>query len=614
MNREDIMGALKRVVLENSCLLHFFKNKPKKIDFRIRKKIGSVLCGGFLLICGLQFVFVNAFTANAEMTLKVTDDGLIEPTTALTLHPYSYHQDFENEDPFEKWASNGTYTINYKGLTTERSSSGNKSFKIDVTFGTATYLYWKIPVKVASAGALSFNGDVFVSEALGASATLGTSIALYPCTGGIDLCNSIKQSTNKWITQNSDLVANGRKKAYKLLPKYCPEATPDDIGIWTDKIGLFIYGKQGSTISVYVDNIKMIGNVPNIDEYKQASTYLWDAFKNRIKVQIEGMKYDIGELANEKFDSTVASILKRQYPIGTEYAELTSIVDGFKKRSLVSTKAIGDKELFDKIKKMPPLFCTALIDPGILSQAGQEKKIAKFPLAIVPQDGRKHHKEWRNKIRNYNPEIVLLAYQMTIEETTVPGPGHDYLREIKNSWVVWPDGVVPTVGPLNKKRRIFDPRKQEWKEYFIIACSATLSSYPYDGLFLDQCTIFAKSHPDSSVRRKMENALQEVLLELRKEFPDKLFVGNCRNSWNGLNGEMIEGNREGRTDEMLQIEGHYAPKLDLFLTRLSGEDDLITLEQEMGLAHLNNSFYGASVDYQHVLWFDIYNKVMGEYK
>ena len=66
---------------------------------------------------------------------------------SLALNSYQYHEGFETADPFVFWASNGSYTVNSKGLSTDRANSGTKSFKLDVTLPAGVYLYYKIPLR-----------------------------------------------------------------------------------------------------------------------------------------------------------------------------------------------------------------------------------------------------------------------------------------------------------------------------------------------------------------------------------------------------------------------------------------------------------------------------------
>jgi len=48
-----------------------------------------------------------------------------------------------------------------------------------------------------------------------------------------------------------------------------------------------------------------------------------------------------------------------------------------------------------------------------------------------------------------------------------------------------------------------------------------LASYAFDGLFLDNCTVFQIANPLPSVHAEMIAALQRVLIALRQEFPTR---------------------------------------------------------------------------------------------
>jgi hypothetical protein len=265
---------------------------------------------------------------------------------------------------------------------------------------------------------------------------------------------------------------------------------------------------------------------------------------------------------------------------------------------------------------MPPLFCTAYIDPGIDSQKGQERFVAKYPLALVPQDDRKHFRRWRDDVRNINPEIKLLAYQMVIEETTVPGPGHDFLRQVKDSWVSYPGGYTPTVtfrtAVGKRDHRIYDPRSNEWQNRFLEACHKTLNSYPYQGLFLDQCTVYAKAALIPSVRDEMHAALQSALYELRKAHPDKIIIGNSRYSWGGLNGEMNESRPLDMAKESSHYQWHVKPRYELFHYYMNSHLDEVAKDLFVK-AISNQMFYGAGINAQTVRWYPFMDDVLSEH-
>ncbi|MGD9731520.1 MAG: hypothetical protein AB7U45_04995 [Desulfamplus sp.] len=289
-----------------------------------KKKAGVVLFIIFAIFCGLQFVFNNSLTANAEIALTASADGSVKTSVnSLTLHPYSYIQDFEGEDPFSLWTSNGTYTVNYKGITNERSSSGKKSFKIDIKFGTATYVYFKIPIRVPSIGKLDFSGNLFVKKANNASASLGTNISFKPCPqSGVNKLPKQDVKSTQWVRQSSDLVDTGKKAAERVLKQYYAEVSAEDVGIWTDMIGLLLYGKDGSEISVYVDDLSILGTVPTITDYENSVNTAWNTYLNSMQSKIEILFSKIGQTNDEKYQTLYNEIMKRGYPTVDEYNQL----------------------------------------------------------------------------------------------------------------------------------------------------------------------------------------------------------------------------------------------------------------------------------------------------
>jgi hypothetical protein len=272
----------------------------------------------------------------------------------------------------------------------------------------------------------------------------------------------------------------------------------------------------------------------------------------------------------------------------------------------------GGATYVDKIGNAPRLFCVAYITPDAPGQGGQEAMVAKYPLALVPQDTRAVFVQWRDRVRRMNPSIMLLGYQMVIEETTVPGPGHDELRKIRDAYCVYPGGFVPTVtvAPSTKHFRIFDPRSSEWQAKFLDACRAVLRSYPYAGLFLDNCTVYDKAHPLPSVREDMRRALQQALLVLRGEHPDILIVGNSSFKWRGLNGEMVEARPDAVSQEVVPFPGHAEPTLELVQALIGSATDTAEIARQMAAAHARGAFFAAAVDYQHVLWFEQFDEVV----
>lgn len=265
-------------------------------------------------------------------------------------------------------------------------------------------------------------------------------------------------------------------------------------------------------------------------------------------------------------------------------------------------------------RPIAPLYCLAYITPDAPGQGGQESLVARYPLAIVAQDDREAWRKWRDKIRSINPAIAFLAYQMVHEETFVPGPGHDQLRRAANSWCRYLNGFQPFTSWANQRHRLYDPRNPEFQECFLSACRAVLRSYPYDGLFLDNCTVFPIADPAPSVRSEMRESLQAVLLKLRMEFPDALIIGNSSFKWKGLNGEMTENRPTDMRRELQPFDGHVSPNMDMYQTYLREAGDVETVRRDMREVLQLGAFYGACVDAEHILWFAEFDEVINAFK
>jgi hypothetical protein len=240
------------------------------------------------------------------------------------------------------------------------------------------------------------------------------------------------------------------------------------------------------------------------------------------------------------------------------------------------------------LAKAPPIFCTAYVNPLKPDQAGQEPIVARYPLALVPQDMRSAFRQWRDDIRRINPAIVLLAYQNVITESLVPGPGHDVMRRRISTWCRYPTGYLPVMPGTTERRRIVDPRGPEFAPALIEACRATLAAYPFQGLFLDNCTIY--------------------------RLADAIIVGNGRYDFAGLNGEMNEDRTLELPRETRPFAGHVDPRVELFLLRIESPDDRRKAATGLQLAAQVGASFGVAVDYQHVLWFDFFDQAMAGYR
>lgn len=271
----------------------------------------------------------------------------------LNLQPFSYHEDFESQDPFVPAWHSGNFTINFKGIVSGKSTSGSKSFKLDVTLAPNSEVEFKIPVtKIPTVGHLQFSGDLYLeSDPGGNLVTLGTQPLLDP--PGIwapeNRIHEMNFPGRQWVTQTSDLVYQSRMRALQVINSFCGAAslyggaTPSDMGIWTGAVTLLI-GRtpNGGRVVVYVDNIRIEGNVPSAADYGTHSKPLWQAYLSRVRSDVaykadyivgyNGGTTDPVDAAYLAAGRSRASVLKgavgpRGYPTPSEYQELLDLYE-----------------------------------------------------------------------------------------------------------------------------------------------------------------------------------------------------------------------------------------------------------------------------------------------
>lgn len=192
---------------------------------------------------------------------------------------------------------------------------------------------------------------------------------------------------------------------------------------------------------------------------------------------------------------------------------------------------------------------------------------AKYDMLIVNQAA---SPAWLDSVRALKPAIKLLAYQIVTEEPgTAPGPGNAILMARsrwdaaqQEPWLMTPAGDIAAITVSGwKRKRLFDYRLPVWQSAFKDACAAILAAYPFDGLFFDNCTAAWAKHAPANPAAS--TALQDVLLDIRRANPSKWLIGNCVESWMGLNGEMNEG-RIGQIAELTPTLGQVVPNLNCY--------------------------------------------------
>jgi len=199
--------------------------------------------------------------------------------------PFGYSEGFEGaEDPVKFWTSyDKKYTVNFKGLTDEKAHSGKQSFKLDVTFEQASRFLWHIALEepVPSVGELRFSGHMLLGEGTTGTATLGQSFRLPPtshqgCTSPYKFYSSTQ---GKWQALEGDCVARGRQVADGVMGIFSAGARGENVGVLLEKIIFDLRGEAGQRVVLYVDDLRLSGEIPTEAAYARETADRWAPIK-----------------------------------------------------------------------------------------------------------------------------------------------------------------------------------------------------------------------------------------------------------------------------------------------------------------------------------------------
>ncbi len=217
------------------------------------------------------------------MTCLIFAVALLAPAAFaqdLPMREVSFHDGFEDgDDPFRDWVASADHEINFKGLTEEFAFEGERSFKLDMTFNSSGYVYFHIPVNFPTEGDLQFSGRMLGGEEHTATAGLGLNWVFPPTThSGCGPFEDVREPGDEWKLIAADATTSGEQRASGVLASYVVGATADNVGVYTDRIGLFVRGREGERAVVYVDDLRLEGRVPEEDAYQDAIADRWEGY------------------------------------------------------------------------------------------------------------------------------------------------------------------------------------------------------------------------------------------------------------------------------------------------------------------------------------------------
>ena len=221
-----------------------------------------------------------------------------------------YQEDFETENRVTFWTGTGEYKVNYAGLSSERSHSGKKSFKLDITLiKDGNYNYWSGPIlDIPAIPGTRLTGFVYLEQAPpNVSVSLGTSFllpALRETTGGSGRGSCVAiGSLNRhdemgtWHRQTSDILIGAEGTSRKILGEVTPALHLEK---WY--IGISCREAVDARLVIYIDDISIEGGpVPeNWQAEQDRLLKTWAKNHNKAAIARNGPFREITKRINEE--------------------------------------------------------------------------------------------------------------------------------------------------------------------------------------------------------------------------------------------------------------------------------------------------------------------------
>ena len=213
-------------------------------------------------------------------------DGVLAQEMAL--QPFSYQEGFEGDCPtLDLWANSGPSTVVFSGPTNEKAFEGERSLKLDVTLEGGSYHYFGAPCKVPCAGSVKLSARVWVAEGTTARVGFGTNV-IFPPThhSGCAPDRTFEGPTGGWEYVETDLVERGTNGANGVMSRHTATTRGEDVGAYLDRWSLFILGGEGKRAVVYLDDVRIEGQVPSEEDYRAEIDRRWSKAQERLSKRI----------------------------------------------------------------------------------------------------------------------------------------------------------------------------------------------------------------------------------------------------------------------------------------------------------------------------------------
>jgi len=262
---------------------------------------------------------------------------LLFTNAAIFSETFTYKQSFEESNPVVFWTSNAAYNIHFFGTSSERSTEGAKSLKLDVTVNGSgdkeCYYYWKLPLKVNLHGKLDFSADLWMDSTAAKFVKIGYHYGFPPTTIERTPASTDIAQIRTWYTQSARLSDDVIYHAEYFSKNKIYGSTYEDFGREIQFIQLSIKARGTRRITFYIDNVQLTGEVLTPAEYVSNYTSRWNNFQVKLS-SIKQQKHqqynslpEIPDITNLTISERGISYYNQLNQLKNDLISLFSIID-----------------------------------------------------------------------------------------------------------------------------------------------------------------------------------------------------------------------------------------------------------------------------------------------
>lgn len=329
----------------------------------------------------------SPFKLTLYLTLFISIPGFAEN---MPMKPIEFNLNMDKDIKFIPWYKDtNNYVINFNGVTKNEEAPDEKLYKLDLTFNSNGRIYLGIPVSIPVESEVKTNWTYkFGPESSkDTPCNFGFGINFIPCFNNYVFRSlEFNPAEAKWETKEINNVFDHCKNnaAPIIAQKYYNDVTPSELSPNISYITIFLKGKKGTRIVLYIKDITIKSNAPSEADMKKLIAERWEPVKKKVAVKLQGWRKQLQDTQEQLNTVTISTELvkKMKDQISSNINTISKLCDSIEKSGIIQIKK--EQEIISNIKELSAVNCKK-IDEFLL----REKNNLFIPYVLNPINDKK---------------------------------------------------------------------------------------------------------------------------------------------------------------------------------------------------------------------------------